>query len=105
MSAPTQAVRPIGARPQARTAPLGFARHAVFFRMLMRAALVSRGRAITALFAVVVAAAVSTAMLNLYVDVQSKLQKEFRSYGANIVVVANPGHTLSPNSVAQIEQT
>lgn len=103
MSAPSQSVRPIGAR--ARTAPVGIARHAMFFRMLMRAALVRRGRAITALFAVVVAAAVSTAMLNLYVDVQSKLQKEFRSYGANIVVVANEGHTLPPASIAQIEQT
>ena len=101
MSAPTQAVRPLGAR----TAPAGIARHAMFFRMLMRAALVRRGRAITALFAVVVAAAVSTAMLNLYVDVQSKLQKEFRSYGANIVVVANEGHTLSKASVTQLEQT
>jgi putative ABC transport system permease protein len=105
MSAPTQAVRPLGARSQGRTAPLGLARHAMFFRMLMRAALVRRGRAITALFAVVIAAAVSTAMLNLFVDVQSKLQKEFRSYGANIVVVANEGHTLSPASVSQIEQS
>lgn len=105
MSAPTQAVRPIGARAKARTAPVGIARHAMFFRMLMRAALVRRGRALTALFAVVVAAAVSTAMLNLYIDVQSKLQKEFRSYGANIVVVANEGHTLSPAALAEIEQS
>jgi putative ABC transport system permease protein len=105
MSAPTQAVRPIGARAQARNAPIGLARHAMFFRMLMRAALVRRGRAITALFAVVVAAAVSTAMLNLYVDVQSKLQKEFRSYGANIVVVAHEGHSLPPASVSEIEQS
>src|SRR4051812_4404264 len=105
MSAPTQAVRPIGARAQARTAPVGLARHAMFFRMLMRAALVRRGRALTALFAVVVAAGVSTAMLNLYIDVQSKLQKEFRSYGANVVIVANEGHTLSSAGLAQIEQS
>jgi putative ABC transport system permease protein len=39
----------------------------------------------------VVAAAVATAMLNLYVDVQSKLQREFRNYGANIVVVSKNG--------------
>lgn len=104
MSAPTQAVHPIGARITIRTAPAGLARHGMFFRMLMRAALVHRGRALTALFAVVVAASVSTAMLNLYVDVQSKLQKEFRSYGANIVVVANDSHSLSPQSIAHIEQ-
>jgi len=33
----------------------------------------------------VVAAAVATAMMNLYVDVQAKLRSEFRNYGANVV--------------------
>jgi putative ABC transport system permease protein len=42
----------------------------------------------------VVAAAVATTMLNLYVDVQAKLRKEFRNYGANIVVVAKDGQSL-----------
>ena len=41
----------------------------------------------------VVAAAVATAMLNLYVDVQAKLRREFRKYGANIVVVAKDGQS------------
>jgi putative ABC transport system permease protein len=56
-------------------------------RMMWRAALLRRGRAASALFAMVVAAAVATAMLNLYVDVQAKLQREFRNYGANIILV------------------
>ena len=34
-------------------------------------------------------------MLNLYGDVQSKLQKEFRSYGANIVLLAKDGHNVA----------
>ena len=63
----------------------------MFLRMMVRAAFVRKGRAIAALLAVVVAAGVATAMLNIYVDVQSKLQKEFRSYGANLVVVAKNG--------------
>ncbi|MGA2646383.1 MAG: hypothetical protein ABSF15_16850, partial [Candidatus Sulfotelmatobacter sp.] len=56
----------------------------MFVRMLVRAAVLRRGRAASALFAMVVAAAVATAMLNLYVDVQAKLRREFRNYGANI---------------------
>jgi len=68
-------------------------RNAMFLRMLTRAALVNPGRAASALLAVVVAASVSTAMLNLFVDVQAKLRKEFRSYGANIVVVLPAGET------------
>jgi putative ABC transport system permease protein len=39
----------------------------------------------------VVAAAVATAMLNLYVDVQTKLQREFRNYGANIIMTGRVG--------------
>lgn len=66
----------------------------MFLRMLMRAAVLRRGRAASALLAMVVAAAVATAMLNLYVDVQAKLRKEFRNYGANIVVVAKDGQAL-----------
>jgi len=56
----------------------------MFLRMLVRAAVLRRGRAVSALFAMVVAAAVATAMLNLYVDVQAKLRREFRNYGATL---------------------
>ena len=63
----------------------------MFLRMLVRAAVLRRGRAASALLAMVVAAAVATAMLNLYVDVQAKLRREFRKYGANVVVVAKDG--------------
>jgi putative ABC transport system permease protein len=51
----------------------------------------------------VVAAAVATAMLNLYVDVQAKLRKEFRNYGANIVVVAKNGQELPADAVNKID--
>src|ERR1043165_2552759 len=71
----------------------------MFVRMLWRAAVRRRGRAASALLAMIVAAATATAMLNLYGDVQSKLQKEFRSYGANIVVVAKDGQTLSADTL------
>src|SRR5512135_1488499 len=77
----------------------------MFLRMLMRAAVLRRGRAASALLAMVVAAAVATAMMNLYVDVQAKLRKEFRNYGANIVVVAKSGQTLSLADRQTIEQT
>jgi len=75
----------------------------MFLRMLMRAAVLRRGRAASALLAMVVAAAVATAMLNLYVDVQAKLRKEFRNYGANIVVVGKDGQALSADAVDTVE--
>ena len=76
----------------------------MFVRMLMRASLAQPGRTASALMAVAVAATVATAMMTLYVDVQSKLQREFRSYGANIVVVARDGKALPQDALAQAEK-
>ena len=75
----------------------------MFLRMLVRAAVLRRGRAASALFAMVVAAAVATAMLNLYVDVQAKLQREFRNYGANIILVGKDGGSLPAGTLAQVD--
>ncbi|MBZ5682351.1 MAG: ABC transporter permease [Acidobacteriia bacterium] len=77
----------------------------MFLRMLVRAAILRRGRALSALFAMVVAAAVATAMLNLYVDVQAKLRREFRNYGANVILVGKQGASLPPDTVSQVEST
>jgi putative ABC transport system permease protein len=77
----------------------------MFLRLLVRAATVRRSRTLTAFFAIAIAAAVATALLNLYVDLESKLSSEFRKFGANVVVVANQGQSLSPELIANIEKT
>lgn len=74
----------------------------MFLRMLWRAAVLRRGRAASALLAMVVAAAVATAMLNLYVDVQAKLRREFRKYGANVVVLARDGQGLPDDTLTSV---
>ena len=75
----------------------------MFLRMLVRAAVLRRGRAASALVAMVVAAAVATTMLNLYVDVQAKLRREFRNYGANIIVVGRDGASLPADALSRAE--
>jgi putative ABC transport system permease protein len=75
----------------------------MFARMLLRAAVLRRRHAASALLAMVVAAAVATAMMNLYVDVQAKLRTEFRSYGANVVIVAKDGQALPADALAKVE--
>ena len=77
----------------------------MFARMLLRAAVLRRGRAASALLAMIVAAAVATAMMNLYVDVQAKLRTEFRNYGANIVIVGKDGQSLPADALAKVEST
>ena len=75
----------------------------MFLRLLVRAAVLRRGRALSALLSMVVAAAAATAMLNLYVDVQAKLRREFRNYGANMVVVAKDGQELPADALATVD--
>ena len=75
----------------------------MFVRMFFRAAVLRRGRAASALLAMVVAAAVATAMMNLYVDVQAELRTEFRNYGANVVIVAKDGQSLPTDVLAKVE--
>ena len=75
----------------------------MFLRMLARAAILRKGTALSALLAIMVAAAASTAMLNLFVDVQAKLGKEFRGFGANIVVETKTGESFTQDNLRQIE--
>src|SRR4051794_3370872 len=76
----------------------------MFVRLLVRAATVRRSRTLTAFFAIAIAAAVATALLNLYVDLESKLSSEFRKFGANVVVVAHQGQSLSPELITSIQK-
>ena len=50
-----------------------------------------RGRSLGALVALTVSAAVATALLTLYADLDQKLHREFRNFGANVVVTGLVG--------------
>ena len=63
-------------------------------RILRQSFVHRRARSFAALIALTVSAAVATALLTLYADLDQKLHKEFRSFGANIVLTqpeATPG--------------
>lgn len=75
----------------------------MLLRLLLRAAWVRRERALTALAAFTVAAASSTAMLNLYSDADAKLRREFRNYGANIVIAPRAGAALPADALQRAE--
>jgi putative ABC transport system permease protein len=95
-----------GVPNEAGVASLGrWNRRQMFLRLLSRPLMVRRGRALTALVAVVVAASVATATLNLYTDVQAKLHREFRSYGANIVITGKNGSSLPADALARVDGT
>ncbi|HTD96019.1 MAG TPA: FtsX-like permease family protein [Edaphobacter sp.] len=72
--------------------------------MLRRSLVHRRARSLSALVAMTVSAGVATALLTLYADLDAKLHKEFRSFGANIVITAPASAPLPPGTLVQVQQ-
>jgi len=75
-----------------------------FPRMLGRSLVHRRARSLAALVALTVSAAVATALLTLYADLDAKLHHEFRGFGANIVVTASTGAGLPDDALARVHR-
>ncbi|MFI5103986.1 MAG: ABC transporter permease, partial [Terriglobales bacterium] len=76
-------------------------RRQLFLRLLVRAAWVRKDRALTALISVAVVATIATAGLTVYYDLENKLSREFRNFGANVIVSKTSG-TLSADELGKI---
>lgn len=75
----------------------------MFYRLLLRAATVRRGRTLTALLAMTVAACLATALLDVYSDIGAKLGGDFRNFGANVIVTATTG--FGPPDIDTVRQS
>jgi len=69
-------------------------RRSMFVHLLARGLLGRGNRPFIAFVALAVASTMITAMLNLYYGLENKLNRDFRSYGANITVAAPDGESL-----------
>jgi putative ABC transport system permease protein len=63
----------------------------LFWRLWWRSISVRRPQAVLAVGSLLVGAAVTSLLLNLYTDVQRKMTQEFRAYGANVVLAPGGG--------------
>jgi putative ABC transport system permease protein len=76
-------------------------RRQLLFRLLFKAAWVRKDRALTALVSVAVVATIATAALTIYSDLEGKLGREFRGFGANVIVTKTSG-PLNAGELAKI---
>jgi putative ABC transport system permease protein len=76
-------------------------RQRLLLRLMLKAAWVRKDRALTALLSITVVAAMATVAMTVYSDLEGKLSREFRSFGANAIAVARRG-SLSPDELAKI---
>lgn len=79
-------------------------RRSMFFHLLKRALLGRGNRPLIAFIALTVAATMITATLSLYFGLQNKLNRDFRSYGANVTLAARDGQTLPEAAVSSAQQ-
>jgi len=63
----------------------------LLLRLLFKAAWVRKDRALTALVSVAVVATIATAALTIYSDLEGRLSRDFRGFGANVVVTRTQG--------------
>jgi putative ABC transport system permease protein len=63
--------------------------------LLFKATWVRKDRALTALISVAVVATIATAALTVYLDLENKLSREFRSFGANVVITTGKNDLTS----------
>ena len=81
--------------------PGGRTSRSMFIRLLLRAALHQKGTLLAALLSVLVAAAATTAILNLFAASAATLEQEFRGFGANLVVEKNE-RSFSPAELEKL---
>jgi putative ABC transport system permease protein len=75
----------------------------MFFRVSVKAMTHRRGRAAIALASLTIAAAITAAMLSVYIDANQKMRREFRRYGANVTLSPTEGESfLDENVIYQI---
>ena len=74
----------------------------LLLRLLLKAAWVRKDRAFTALISVAVVATIATAALTIYSDLEGKLSRDFRGFGANVVVTRAQG-SLTPDDLAAMQ--
>ncbi len=70
----------------------------MFWRIVKQLFRASRGRLVIALMAVISGAAVTTALLNLQMDASKKLSAEFRTLGANVLVLPRTSMSATTKS-------
>jgi putative ABC transport system permease protein len=75
----------------------------LLLRLLFKAAWVRKDRAFTALVSVAVVATIATAALTIYSDLEGKLSREFRGFGANVLLTKTSG-ALTTSELSDIHK-
>ncbi len=72
----------------------------MYFKMVMSSLIRRRSRMLVALLAVAIGATILSGLITIYYDIPRQMGKEFRSYGANLILIPSGGQaTLKASSI------
>jgi putative ABC transport system permease protein len=77
----------------------------MFLRMVTASLLRRRSRMLIALLSIGIGATILAGLVTIYVDVPRQMGAQFRSYGANMLLLPKNGETLNSESLAEALQT
>jgi len=76
----------------------------MFLRMITASLLRRRSRMLIALLSIGIGATILAGLVTIYVDVPRQMGAQFRSYGANMLLMPKDGHTLNSESLSEALQ-
>jgi putative ABC transport system permease protein len=76
----------------------------VFWRFVLSAVKFRRRRLLLAFTGLAVAATLATTLLSLYSDIDRKMRREFRGYGANLIIAPAPNSQTVPLEAAAVAE-
>ena len=77
----------------------------MFLRMITASLLRRRSRMLIALLSIGIGATILAGLVTIYVDVPRQMGAQFRSYGANMLLLPGEGQTLNSESLAEALRT
>lgn len=77
-------------------------RFSMYIRMIARALLKRKSRVMIALASLIIGTGVISGVLSVYYDINNKMSKELRSYGANFVMTPKQGNLLGENKIEEV---
>lgn len=74
----------------------------MYIRMITRALIKRKSRVVIALASLIIGIGVISGVLSVYYDINIKMSKELRSYGANFVLTPKQGDLVSENKIKEV---
>ena len=74
----------------------------MFLRMITASLLRRRSRMLIALLSIAIGATILSGLVTIYYDVPRQMGAQFRSYGANMILVAKEGESLTTDTLQDV---